>query len=80
MVCCTYCKRHGKSVVEIKCSSSIKDKTISEGHSSCEFLTFQEGKIIWKENHKYCTQINSQIVLSNSSGVDTLLFGQTKIF
>lgn len=27
---------------------SIKDKTISEGHGSCEFLTFQEEKIMLK--------------------------------
>ena len=27
---------------------SIKDKPISEGHDSCEFLTFQEEKIMLK--------------------------------
>ena len=61
-----YCKCHGKSVVKIKCSS-IKYKTVFEGHSSCKFLTLQEGKIMLKQNNKY-TQIISQIDLSNVSG------------
>ena len=58
-----YCKCHDKSVVKIKCPSSVKVKTNFEGGSSHKFLTFQEGKIMLKQNHKYGTQINFQIAL-----------------
>ena len=34
-----YGKCHGKSVNEIKCPFSIKDKTIEEGYINCELLT-----------------------------------------
>lgn len=62
-----YFKYHGKLVVEIKSPSSIKNKKISEGDSNCEFLSFQEGKIVLKQNQKILYQINSKIVLPSSS-------------
>ncbi|CAB3990489.1 RNA-directed DNA polymerase from mobile element jockey [Paramuricea clavata] len=62
-----YCKCHGKAVIEIKCPFSIKDSKIADGYGKCDFLTLEDDSIVLKTSHKYYTQINSQIALSNST-------------
>ena len=61
------CKCHGTVVIEMKCPYSIKNMTIADGLDKCEFLISEDDKIMLKANHKYHTQINSQIVLSKSN-------------
>jgi hypothetical protein len=62
-----YCKCHGKAVIEIKCPFSIKDSKIADGYGKCDFLALEDYSIVLKRSHKYYTQINSQIALSNST-------------
>ena len=62
-----YCNCHRKAVIEIKCPFSIKDGKIADGYEKCDFLTLENDSIVLKKSHKYYTQINSQIALSNST-------------
>lgn len=61
------CKCHGKSAIEIKCPYKIKDNTISAGYIQCDFLGLVKKEICLKTSHKYYTQLQAQICLTNSS-------------
>ena len=61
------CKCHGRLPLEIKCPFKIKDKTVKEGVEECNFLTLtSEGTVTINKNHKYYTQIISQMAVTNS--------------
>eukprot|EP00794_Sanderia_malayensis_P013013 gene13013-14351_t len=62
-----HCKCLGQSTVKIKCSFNIQDDKIREIQKKCVFLKTDESNSIYlNENHKYYTQVVSQIILSNS--------------
>ena len=61
------CKCHGSAVIEIKCPFKIRNKTVREGASECDFLTIKEdNSIILKTSHKYYTQVTAQMALTKS--------------
>ena len=50
------CKCHGKSIIEIKCPYSIRDKFINQNIiSNCDFLCLKNNEIVLSETHKYFT-------------------------
>ena len=57
------CKCCPDMVLEIKCPHSIKDMTIEEGWSTTDFLE-KTDKIQLKRQHKYYTQVQSQLALT----------------
>ena len=61
----TSCKCHGKSLIEIKCPFSIRDKKISKSVSDWEFLKVSpEGNVFLYQSHRYYTQVISQMAIS----------------
>ena len=59
------CKCHGRVCLEVKCPFKIFNKTIKEGANECDFFTIKNDQISLNKNHKYYTQINSQIAITN---------------
>ena len=59
------CKCHRKSLIEIKCPFSIRDKKISKSVSDCKFLKVSpEGNVFLSQSHRYYTQVISQMAIS----------------
>ena len=59
------CKCHGRVCLEVKCPFKIFNKTIKEGANECDFFTIKNDQISLNKNHKYYTQINSQMAITN---------------
>ena len=55
------CKCHGKTLLEIKCPFSIRNKTIQKGVHECLFLVQKDGVLTLSRTHTYHTQIISQM-------------------
>ena len=62
-----YCKCHGKSILKVKSPNNVHNSFIREDINKCSFLSTDNGEVTINKGHKYCTQIISQIQLSQSS-------------
>ena len=51
--------------LEVKYPFKIFNKTIKEGARECDFFTIKNNQIKLNKNHKYYTQINSQMAITN---------------
>ena len=61
------CKCHGKGLIEIKCPYSIREKKISESVRESDFLiTNYNGRVTLYRNHKYYTQVISQMAIAET--------------
>ena len=58
------CKCHNSKLIEIKCPYSIRNKTIADGYKQCDFLKTIDDKIQLNKNHKYYTQVISQMAVT----------------
>ena len=75
------CKCHGKLPLEIKCPYKIRDKTIMEGVNDCDFLLkTSSGNITINNAHKYFTQVNSQMAVTNTSQAMFIVWTTKDIF
>ena len=61
------CKCHRKVLIEIKYPYSICEKKISECVRECDFLiTNDNGRVTLSRNHKYYTQVTSQMAITET--------------
>lgn len=59
------CDCCGTFVVECKCPYSIKGERVLDAWNRTEFLQMDSGKVCLNKGHKYYTQLQGEIVLSN---------------
>ena len=62
-----YCKCHGKSILKVNCPNNVHNSFIREDINKCSFLSAENVEVTINKGHKYCTQIISQIQLSQSN-------------
>ena len=62
-----YRKCHGKSILKVKCPNNVHNSFIREDINKCSFLSTENVAVTINKGHKYCTQIISQIQLSQSN-------------
>ena len=53
----TYCKCHGKSILEVKCPYDICNSFIKEDIDKCSFLSMDNGEVTINKGHKYYTKV-----------------------
>ena len=75
-----YCKCHGKSTIEIKCPYKIKNQKIKEGSQVCDFLKLVDGNVNINTQHKYYTQIISQMAITNTKQAFFVVWTTEDIF
>ena len=62
-----YCKCHVKSFLEVKCLNNVHNSFIREDINKRSFLSTDNGEVTINKGRKYCTQMISQIQLSQSN-------------
>ena len=62
-----YCKCHGKSILDVKCPYNICNSFIKEDIDKSSFLSTDNGEVTINKEHKFYTQVISQIQISQSN-------------